>query len=304
MSPSVRVVDPATAAVIAAYRAVGVPEEAVCLARAVVAAAAPRSTARARSLLWACSRLAGWAQTVGLGLVPEVVLHPSTIERFVAVGMGSASPTARRTARTNLRFVAVRAVGGGSPPPLPLPRQRATIAYTEAEIDAYMALAAAQPTASRRHRLGGLLCLGVGAGLSGEDLRHVTGRHVQRHGDAVVVIVEGRRRRVVPVLARYHHALQAAARFAGDGYITGGVGPWRHNITNGVVASVAGGIDLPPLQLSRLRATWLATQAARLGLAALFTAAGFTHSQHLCDLVARLPTPTTEELIARLGGAP
>lgn len=288
---------------IGAYRAVGVPEEAACFARAAVTVAAPRAAARARSLLWACSRLAGWAHSVGLELVPEVVLHASTIERFVAVGMASASATARRTARANLRFVAARVVGGG-PAPVALPRQRATAPYTDAEVDAYFAVAAAQPTASRRHRLGGLVCLGVGAGLSGEDLRHVTGGHIQRRGDAVMVVVEGRRARVVPVLARYHHTLHAAARFAGDGYITGGVGPWRHNITNGLVASIAGGIDLPPLRLSRLRATWLATHADRLGLPALFTAAGFTHSQHLCDLVARMAAPSPEELIARLGGAP
>jgi len=289
---------------IAAYRAVGVPEEAVVFARQVVTVVAPRRPARARSLLWACSRLAGWAQRVGLELVPGVVLHPSVIERFVAVGMGAASGSARRTARTNLRFVAARTVGGGGPPPLPLPRQRAKTPYSDAEVAAYLALAAHQPTESRRHRLGGLLALCLGAGLSGEDLRHVTGAHVRRHGKAVVVVVEGRRPRVVPVLARYHYRLEAAAAFAADGYVTGGVGPWRHNVTNGLVASVAGGIDLPPLEVSRMRVTWLATQAERLGLRALFAAAGFTHSQQLCDLVAALPAPSTAELIIRLGGAP
>jgi hypothetical protein len=260
---------PDTAAVIAAYRAVGVPEEAVVFARRAVVAAAHEVQP---GLVRCCGPVPAWPggrRGVGLELVPEGVLHPSTIERFVAVGMGAASATARRTARTNLRFVAARAVGGG-PPPRPLPRQRAKTPYTDAEVAAYLVLAAHQPTENRRHRLGGLLGLCVGAGLSGEDLRHVTGAHVQRHGRAMVVIVEGRRPRVVPVLTRYHHTLEAAARFAGHGYITGGLGPWRHNVTNGLVASVAGGIDLPPLQLSRLRATWLATHADRLGLRALF----------------------------------
>ena len=292
------------AGVIAAYRAVGVPEAAAGFARAVVAGAAPVSAVRARSLLWACSRLGAFGISVGLEPCPEVLLRPSVIERFVTAGMASAPMTRRRTARTNLRFVAARVVPGAAPPSAPLARQRAKTPYTGAEIDAYLALASAQPTEGRRHRLAGLLCLCAGAGLSGEDLRHVTGAHVQRHGEAVVVVVEGRRRRVVPVLARYHHALEAAVRFAGDGYVTGGIGPWRHNVTNGVVGAIAGGIDLAPLEVSRLRNTWLATHAERLGLAALFAAAGFTHSQHLCDLVAQLPAPTTPELIARLAGAP
>jgi hypothetical protein len=38
----------------------------------------------------------------------------------------------------------------------------------------------------------------------------------------VVVQVRGRRARVVPVLARYHARLVAAARFAGAGLICGG----------------------------------------------------------------------------------
>lgn len=43
----------------------------------------------------------------------------------------------------------------------------------------------------------------------------VTGRPVVARAGAVVVVVEGRRARVVPVLARYAPALLASAAFAG-----------------------------------------------------------------------------------------
>jgi hypothetical protein len=77
----------------------------------------------------------------------------------------------------------------------------------------------------------------------------------------------------------------------------------RHNVTNNVVDSVSGGRDLDRLEVARLRATWLSTQADRLGLRGLFAAAGFSFSQQLCDLVGRLPAPDEAELVGLLGGS-
>ena len=76
----------------------------------------------------------------------------------------------------------------------------------------------------------------------------------------------------------------------------------RHNVTNRLVASLSGGHDLERLDLSRLRATWLATVAeTRLGLPGLFKAAGFSFSQQLCDLVADLNVPDDDDLVDLLG---
>jgi len=75
-------------------------------------------------------------------------------------------------------------------------------------------------------------------------------------------------------------------------------------VRNPLLSAIAGGSDLPRIELPRLRATWLVAHATALDLRALFAAAGVTHSQQLCDLVAQLPAPTERELLARLGGAP
>jgi 4'-phosphopantetheinyl transferase EntD len=77
----------------------------------------------------------------------------------------------RRTLRTNLRFIARRVVPQLHPADAPLPRERAKAPYTPAEIGGYLALGAAQPTAARRMRAAGLVCLGAGAGLIRADLR-------------------------------------------------------------------------------------------------------------------------------------
>jgi hypothetical protein len=72
-----------------------------------------------------------------------------------------------------------------------------------AQIDGYLTLASAQPTAARRMRAAGLVCLGAGAGLIRADLRTVCGTDITRRSGGVVVAVNGTRPRAVPVLARY-----------------------------------------------------------------------------------------------------
>ena len=124
--------------------------------------------------------------------------------------------------RTNLRFIARRVVPALAPVDMPLPRERAKAPYSRAEIAGYLALAGAQPALSRRMRAAGLVCLGAGAGLTGADLRTVRGTDVICRSGGVVAEVRGARPRAVPVLARYHQRLLAAAAFAGSGLVTGG----------------------------------------------------------------------------------
>src|SRR5690242_18932553 len=123
-----------------------------------------------------------------------------------------------------------------------------------------------------------------------------------RPGGGVIVSVRGARPRTVPVLARYHAGLLAAARCAGAGLICGGVDPGRRNLTNQLVAALDGGGGLPRLDTSRLRATWLADCAQLLGLATFMHAAGISCSQRLGDLVAGLE-PAAEAEAVRLFGA-
>ena len=84
------------------------------------------------------------------------------IERFAAHSPGL-TPVSRRTLRTNLRFIARRAVPHLDPLDAPLPRERAKPPYTAAEIAGFLALAAAQPAVGRRMRAAGLVCLAAPA---------------------------------------------------------------------------------------------------------------------------------------------
>jgi integrase len=279
-----------------------VSPQAAAFARDVIARVAPEGRERAKNLLWAAGKLADYAASLGLDLVPEVVLHPSTAERFTRCAPGL-SGAARRTLRTNLRFIGRRVVPHLYPADLPLPRERAKQPYSAAEIAGFLALAGAQPTAERQMRAAGLVCLGAGAGLIRADLRDVRGSDVARRSGGVVVTVRGARARTVPVLARYQGRLLAAARFAGNGLVCGGAEHGRRNLTGRLVASLDGGGGLPRLDTSRLRATWLRDCGELLGLATFMHAAGISCSQRLGDLVAGLEPAGEADAVRLLGAA-
>jgi integrase len=290
-----------TAAYIQRWRPSSASRRAAGFARDVVARAEPGGQERAKNLLWAAGKLADWGIGLGLDPAPPVLLHPSVIERFAAHAPGLPGVT-RRTLRTNLRFLARRAVPGLAPADAPLPRERARAPYTEAEIAGYLALADAQPAAARRMRAAALICLGAGAGLIRGDLRHVRGSDVTCRSGGVVVQVRGTRPRAVPVLARYQPRLLEAAAFAGDRLAAGGTDPARRNLTTPLVSALAGGTGLPRLDTSRLRTTWLADCAELLGLATFLHAAGMTCSQRLGDITATLQPAGETEAVRLLGG--
>ena len=267
----------------------------------MITKAGPEGRERAKNLLWAAGKLADYAVSLGLEAVPEVVLHPSVAERFTRCAPGL-SPAARRTLRTNLRFIGRRVVPQLYPADVPLPRERAKQPYSPAEISGFLALADAQPTRGRRMRAAGLVCLGAGGGLIRGDLREVRGTDVTCRSGGVIVSVRGARPRTVPVLARYHSRLLAVARFAGNALVCGGTDPGRRNLTNPLITALDGGSGLPRLDTSRLRATWLADCAELLGLATFMHAAGISCCQRLGNLVAGLE-PAAEARAVRLLGA-
>ena len=294
--------DAEVTAYIGRWRPSSVSPPAAAFARDVITRTGPEGRERAKNLLWAAGRLADWAIGLGLEAVPEVLLHPSTAERFTRCAPGL-SGAARRTLRTNLRFIGRRVVPQFYPADLPLPRERAKQPYSPAEIAGFLALADAQPTRERRVRAAGLVCLGAGAGLIRGDLRDVRGSDVACRSGGVIVAVRGARPRTVPVLARYNARLLAAARAAGTGLVCGGADPGRRNLTNPLITALDGGGGLPRLDTSRLRATWLAGCAELLGLATFMAAAGISCSQRLGDLVAGLEPGGEADAVRLLGGA-
>jgi integrase len=291
------------AAAVERYAPVSLSAAAADFTREVVARAGPATPARAKALLFAAGRMAAFAERMGLELEPRAVLCEATVERFILVGCPGVSPATRRTLRTNLRSLARTLERYPEPGVVPLVRERAKRPYSRSEIDAFLRLAAAQGTRARGLRASALISLGAGAGIIAGELRHVRGSDVFERSGGVVVQVAGARSRAVPVLARYHERLLAAAAFAGDRFVIGGRNPDRRNVTDTLSAALSTDSSLPRLQAGRLRSTWLVECAERIGLGVFMQAAGITCSQRLGDLAAQLPPATEHELVIVLGGS-
>jgi len=293
----------AAAVVLERYAPVALSAAAADFTREVVTRAGPLTPARAKALLFAASKLAAFAERVGLELSSDVVLREATVERFILTGTDGVSPATRRTLRTNLRALARASERYPPPAPVVLARERAKAPYSLTEIDGFLALADAQRTRARALRASALVCLGAGAGLIGAELRHITGRDVVQRPGGLLVAVCGRRARSVPVLERYQQRLLEAAVFAGERYLIGGRDPDRHNVTDSLSAALCADRSLPRLQAGRLRSTWLVECARAIGLHAFMHAAGISCSQRLGDLAAQLPAASEAELVALLGAS-
>jgi hypothetical protein len=223
------------------------------------------------------------------------------IERFTITQTAKMSKAGRRTMRSNLLFLSKKVLVR-DPAPVPLGREPSQAPYSDAELARYLALADAQPTPERANKASGLIALGAGAGLLGADLRLVTGTDVVARSGGVVVEVRGAHARIVPVRNEMAARALAAAHFSGPSFIVGGAEPTRRNITSRLIASLAGGVDLPRLSLARLRATWVARCAIDIGLPTFMAAAGVVCSQRLGEVVQMLEPAPEEQAVALLGG--
>jgi hypothetical protein len=103
------------------WRPSSVSPQAAAFARGVVTAVAPTGRERAKNLLRAAGKLATTRRGPGPGT--GIVLHPSVAERFTRCAPGLSGP-ARRTLRTNLRFIGRRVGPHLYPADLLLPRER------------------------------------------------------------------------------------------------------------------------------------------------------------------------------------
>ncbi len=189
-----------------------------------------------------------------------------------------------------------------------------SVPYGDVEVVAMLAAAATQRSTKRRLHVSAALCLGLGAGITGESASAVRGRDLvplrdasepTAGTDAVAVIVDGRLR---PVHAAFVAPLHAAAAAAGpDGWLVGGTGARRTRI-----AELAAGLAntdprLVRLNSTRLAATWLAMHAVRgVPVADLLAAAGHTTADPLTLVLPYLPRTSAgaDLLTGHTAGAP
>ena len=86
--------EPGIAGYLARWRPSSLSPQAAAFARGVIGEVAPEGKERAKNLLWAAGKLAGFGIGLGLDAVPEVLLHPSVAWRAPAASSPPSRPPA------------------------------------------------------------------------------------------------------------------------------------------------------------------------------------------------------------------
>lgn len=242
------------------------------------------------------------------------LLDRDLVETYVTDHMAGGSGRSRATARSILRRVVRNLTPGEGPESLGATAVQPP--YTPIECDRFRRLARNQPTAALRRSLSAVVALGLGAGLSAEESKAVTPRHVRtvdlgERGKVLAVDVPGRNARTTVVREQYVELLQdaldlhARARRGGATPLYG-VEPRRRNGANRITAdarTAAGtGVDI---NAARLRSTWLvAVMSSPVPLRTLLSAAGLRSARTVTDLAGYCPAPDPDQVQTLLASLP
>lgn len=232
------------------------------LVREATNACAPPTRQRARDFTRYGTYLATWCDAEYMPLRLEVVFHPDTVERFVAVLETSLAPRSVATIASVLRAMSALLLPAISPSSLSHhPGRRPKPPYSYEEVEELFSLIERARSRKRRHDLAALLVLCLATGASGQEAALVGGRDLVVSPTAITVNLRRRkekggwRERQVVALAKWGDVL-TELKVAPDDYMIGG-GNARHSRVYDLCVCTRG--DRWPVELDpgRARSTYL-----------------------------------------------
>jgi hypothetical protein len=227
--------------------------------RTAVTMAAPGTPFIADHEMTVVAQLVVWADRVGIPLDPALVLNPETVDRFLVDGCEHLTDGSRLNYRTHLWRIGAAVLGRELFPAKPLPLKRSAVLapYTNDDITELTSWARGLSTSHMRRNTRALLAIGLGAGLTSEEIQRLVGTDVCQVGGQVLVEVIGKAPRTVAVTEDWADDVLALARESVDGpYFC----PERSRITR---RDVIGFIEkcsadsTAQFNVQRLRVTWI-----------------------------------------------
>jgi integrase len=206
---------------------------------------------------------------------------------------GHLNDASRNDRRSRLRKIA-EAVNPGLealPRAVPLGHQSVKPGYSPQEELTIMRLAIRQRRPTARRNLSAVVGLCGGAGLDSVDLRNLRVRDIDDRDDSGISIdVPGNRSRSVVVRRDYEHLVRAGTDGLRPGDLILGKSLTRRNLVGAVVERSELLGDVPHIEASRLRSTWLSWLMCRpVPLRVILDAAGLKSARTLIDLLPHLP---------------
>lgn len=275
--------------------------------RAVVTAVAPGSCDIARRLLYVVSRLAVWADSVGLPRDPGLWLRTETIDRFVLMGLEGQSGGTVQTCRCWLRRTreAVVWVQRGEAPPIRIKANRTPRPpYEQGELAALRRWVELLPGRARLDGLA-LMALTAGCGLAPGELRAVRGSDLRTTPHGVVLIEAPWLERLVACRAEWEQCLAELAELAGDDYLfrPGRKAEAAKNLVSSWPARHRPHAELPRLEDRRLRTTWIVELLRqRIDPVLIAQATGMTSAAGLAPYFHWVPPLAPEQTAQLLRG--
>jgi hypothetical protein len=265
--------------------------------RAVVRAAAPSTSSQARHLLRNVARMSDWYLTEhpAASLTTDVLLDPAMVERFVTEGLAKSSNAVRSVARAMLRRASREAAPHLHSPSMVIARPSANAPYSDEDLRLLLAHAERAP-GKWKAELDALICLGAGSPLQPGEHSAVRGSDVRLVDGVVVVDVRGSAPRTVPVDEPYGQRLLRRSRRAGHDYVAGSVASRKS-----ALRWMNSQVDVPRLEVGRLRATWLTRAVRRLGFDALLAAMAVRRTPSVFDAVEFLDEVDDNRILTVLG---
>ncbi|UXN26549.1 hypothetical protein N8D74_06625 [Curtobacterium flaccumfaciens] len=216
----------------------------------------------------------GW-QSAALPLEVPGLFNRNVIAYYAQVGCGHLTAAARGNRRSLLLRVAEHLVNTGYKRLPPMPPSNPSEPYSQRELFSTISWARGQTTSARRMNAHVLIALGLGAGLSAQEIIAIRVRDVHRDGDHIDIDLTTGRVRRVPMIQEYAQMMPEQSQYDGDAFAfrPGRSDTYINAISNFITRGAQTSSIRP--QSQRMRATWIVRHLnARTPLRVLTAAAG------------------------------
>ncbi len=244
---------------------------------------------------WDLACFAAWLQSRAVPLDPQVAMTRRYADEYTRVGMPATIEKSRSDRRSRLHTLADQVNPDAAPlHPVPIGRKATRAPYTDGEVAAILRVIKIQPTRLLVRQLAVCVGLGLGAGIDSADLKLLYPRHVHLSEQGIRVEVPGPRARTVWVRRDLEAVVRRGLADTDTDLPLIGRNPGRSNVAAKIFDAATWVGDLPKLDQSRLRTTWLAWLMNRpVSLSTICTAAGLISTRALFDLLPHLDAQTT-----------
>ena len=237
------------------------------------------------------AQFAGWLRFTGTPLDPNTAMVRVTVDEYCRVGMSATIEKSRGDRRARLRGIADQVNPEQAPVRhRPITREPRRGPYSDAEVAAILRVITTQPTPLLVRQLAVCVGLGLGAGIDSADLKLLFPHHLFLTPEGIRIEIPGKNARTVWVRRDFEAVVRRGVEGTDPERPLIGLNPGRSNVAAKIFDNATLVGDLPKLDQSRLRTTWIAWLMQRpVPLAVICKAAGLTSTRTLFDLIPFLP---------------